>query len=185
MTALPKETCCKICPHYMEIDYFGRKSPERYCTKKGEDKRRRIGARVPKRSLPGWCPIYRNPPALRIYALTEMGSFMQLIAGFHDGKTNRFLQPMSHQYYLRLETESQTTARKLCSEIRDLQKEQYAYKQDVAERLGTEVDWQEVLEFDDGIQQIFLYLCRDSRDRLNLREIWFDKEHVQPTKSGK
>ena len=184
MAALPKKTSCKICPHYTEIHCFGRKIPERYCMKKGEGQRRRISARVPKRSLPDWCPIYRNPPALRVYALTEMGSFMQFMGELHDGKSDRLLLPMNHQYYLRLETESQTTARKLCSEIQDLQMEQYADMQDVAEKLGTKVAMHEVLEFDDGIQQIFLYLCRDSRDRLSLREIWFDKEHIRPTKSG-
>lgn len=185
MAALPKETCCKICPHYLEVEDYSRKYPERYCTHKGGDRKRRIGTKVPRRSRPDWCPIFRNPPTLRIYALTEMGEFMQHMDELHDGKTHRPSPPMSHRYYLRLETKPLGTARKLCIEIQNLQKDQYADIRDVADRLGTEVVWHEVLEFDDGIQQIFLYLYRDSRYKLNLQKIRFDKAQVQPTQSGK
>lgn len=110
---------------------------------------------------------------------------MQHMDELHGGKTYRQPPPMSHRYYLRLETKSLGTARMLCSEIQHLQKKQYANIRDVAERLGTEVAWHEVLEFDDGIQQIFLYLYRDSRYKLNLQKVRFDKEQVQPTQSGK
>lgn len=183
MAALPKLTRCKICPYYVETKDFGQKRPKRYCTQKGETQKRRIGSKVSSRFPPDWCPLYRDPPTLRIYALTEIGEFMQSMEDLQPKKSRRLVPPLSHRYFLRLETKSLTTARQLCNEIQELQKEQYADMQDVAERLGTKVTMHEVLEFDDGIQQIFLYSHRNSGEWLNLREVWFDKRQVRPTRS--
>jgi len=118
----------------------------------------------PKRIIPAWCSRQLRPPMLRIYKFKNMQSHL-----FHVTFNMNF--PSAHRYKLCYETQCSMTLEELTKQIST------GFD-------GRVLSLYEVIEFDDGIRQMFFYKMETGLkpvafDKANITEKWEEADNAE------
>lgn len=136
----------------------------RYCS--GGKRVRVFKSSDPKVYIPSWCPLRKEPSELRVYCYKDNNTWFLRQLLEQDGVHS---SPSGYEYAVRYEGSTALTARDFYEQIQ---------RQPIANILGFQVLFGEVVEIDDGLVPNYFHVCEHGVDVLT----HFDRDRARKNK---